>query len=750
MVKLLVEAGADANAGKYPPLCQAVDENNKDIAEYLLDHGAKVNYPQDWGPLTEAPYIKDNIEMVKLLLAKGADINAAGIRTPLQASINGGRRDIFDLLIQRGAGVNAKDKFGYTPLYMAIHNDDLYFLKILIANGADVNTKYRGGETLLKSAAKTGKTEAIKLLLDGGADINENDNGPTALHAMLNMRNSNYNQYRLSKDTAELLLARGADVNLKDKFGWTPLHFAAESADVNIIELLLDKGAEVNAKDDEAGFTALHHAVRLGKRNVAELLITRGADVNVKDKQGHTPLYVAAGYDYQLAEFLIEKGADSSIRADSGRTLLELVQQRKRLESIAPDMIFDGEPNSFLGTRIICGDIDGDGHDDVLIGARQHDNLRGRVCLYYGGPDMSTTADLILEGENERNVFGDGIACGDIDNDGYDDIVIAAGGYNESRGRAYLYWGSARKSMDANPDKIFEEDVSKGALFSLGYPAIYDIDNDGYDDIILGACAYWVPGDGKGRAYLYYGNSKELMDTSVDLLFNEGDYRIQFGHRIACGDIDNDGFGDIIIGTLPYRRGVHEGQTYLYYGGSKSNMDAKADVVFEVKPKARPWGCGLVCVDLNRDSYDDLVIGDLGYNNKQGRAYLFDGNSKTSLDTNPDIILDGEVENSYYGVQVVSGDIDGDNVNDLIIGACVFGQQRLGRVYVYWGKDLAAPDPKPGRIFTGESLKDGFGYGLACGDVNNDGFDDVVIAASRFNTEANQGRAYLYYGGSEK
>ena len=68
----------------------------------------------------------------------------------------------------------------------------------------------------------------------------------------------------------------------------------------------------------------------------------------------------------------------------------------------------------------------------------------------------------------------------------------------------------------------------------------------------------------------------------------------------------------------------------------------------------------------------------------------------------------------------------------------------------YWGKDLAAPDPKPGRIFTGESLNDGFGYGLACGDVNNDGFDDVVIAASKFNPGAKQGRAYLYYGGSEK
>ena len=748
VVKLLVEAGTDVNAGLLPPLFQAVLKNNTEIAEYLIDHGANLNYPQDWNPLEIAPYTSNNIEMVKLLIARGADINSGVGLTALQASISAGRRDIFDLLIQCGADANTPDKGGYTPLYFAVHNDDLDYLKILIAHGAKVDTKCTGGETALMSGAITGRTEAVKLLLEAGANINaKNDNGQTALHLPLDIRNSDYKKYKLSKDTLELLLAKGADVNLKDKDGRTPLHLAAESADGDIVKLLLDKGVEVNAKDDESGFTALHHAARFGNKNIAEVLIARGADINAKDKQGHTPLYVAANHDYKVAELLMNKGADSTIRAESGQTLLQLAQQRKQIESTVPDMIFDGDPNSFFGTRIACGDINGDGYDDVLIGARQYDNFRGRVCLYYGGPDMDNTADLIFEGQNERELFGDGIACGDINNDGYDDIIVAAGGYNERRGRAYLYWGSDRKSMDVKPDKIFAEETEKGSLFSLGYPAVYDIDNDGYDDIILGACAYWAPGDGRGRAYLYYGNTKELMDTSHDLLFTEGNFRNQFGHRIACGDVDNDGFGDIIIGTLGYARGEQEGRTYLYYGGSKSNMDAKADVIFDVKPEAEPWGCGLVCIDLNRDGYDDLVIGDLGYKSKQGRAYLFHGSSKTSLDTDPDMIFDGEVAQSNYGVQVVCGDIDGDNVNDLIVGTCVFGQQRIGRVYVYWSKDLSAPGPKPGRIFIGESPKDGFGYGLACGDVNNDGFDDLVIGAPRYKAGASQGRVYLYYGG---
>jgi len=691
LVKLLVETGADVNAGLWPPLCQAVDRNNTAIAEYLIDHGANVNYPKDWGPLHEAPYVSNNIDMVKLLVAKGADINA-GPWPALDVSIWKGRKDIFDLLIQRGADVNAKDKRGQTPLYWAVDHDDLYSLKSLIVHGAKVDTKFRGGETALMSEASKGRIEAVKLLLEAGADI-----------------------------------------SAKDDRGRTVLHRAAELADADIVKLLLDKGARVNEKDDESGLTALHHAARFGNKDATELLIARGADINARDKQGHTPLYVAVNHDYKAAELLINKGADSSIETGSGKTLLQLAQERKKMESKAPDLIFEGEPNSVFGEQIACCDVDGDGYDDILIGAPRYDNNRGRAYLFYGGPDLDTTADLTFdEGQNEGDIFGIGIAFGDIDNDGYDDIIIGAGGYNEKRGRAYLYWGGDRNSMDANADKIFVGDEEKGSKFGSGQPAVYDIDNDGYDDIIL--CAV-------GWAYFYFGSTKESMDTSYDLIFKQEDPEYSFGYRISCGDIDNDGYGDIVIGPW----WSQHGRTYLYYGGSRSNMDAKADVIFKAQTEGNDFfGHGTVCVDQNRDGYDDIVMGAPGYNDRQGRSYLFYGNSKKSMDANPDMAFDGEVEGSLYGTHEVCGDIDGDNVNDLIIGAH-FYRQRVGRVYVYWGNELASPNPKPGMILTGEHLYDMFGIGLACGDVNNDGFDDLVVGASRYN--AGPGHAYLYYGG---
>jgi ankyrin repeat protein len=717
VVKLLVEAGADVNGGRWPPLCRAVDENNTAIAEYLIDHGANVNvYPIDegWGPLQETVVISNSVAMAKLLLARGADINSKGYPV-LNSAVYEKRKDLCEFLIQRGANVNAKDMWGQTSLYLAIRNDDLDIVNILIANGADINA--------------------------------QNDRGQTALNAMLDVRsNSGYSGYRLSKDMVELLLAKAADVNFKDKDGRTPLQLAAGSADADIVRLLLDKGARVNDKDDASGFTPLHHAARFGNKDAAELLIARGAEINSKDKQGHTPLYVAVNHDYNVAELLMSKGADSSIRAESGRTLLELAQQRKQMESTVPDRIFEGEPNSVFGSHIVCGDVDGDGYDDILVGEYRYNRHRGRVYLFYGGPRMDTTADLVFEGQNEGDYFGNGIACGDIDNDGHADIVIAATRYSELRGRAYLYWGSDRDSMDAHPDQIFDGGAEKGAEFGACYPAVYDIDNDGYDDIILGACHSSNKAGWAGRAYLYFGNTKESMDTSCDLIFKPENPMYAFGYSISCGDVDNDGYGDIVIGGRE--------RACLYYGGGKSNMDAKADLVFKAQSEGSDYfGEGVVCVDQNRDGYDDIIIGDQGYNDKQGRTYLLYGSSKRSMNADPDMIIDGEVEGSRYGFRGVCADIDGDKVNDLVVGAFLY-RQRVGRVYVYWGKELAAPNPRPGMILTGENPSELFGIELACGDVNNDGFDDLVVGACGpgpiGRTGAKRGRAYLYYGGPRK
>jgi hypothetical protein len=503
------------------------------------------------------------------------------------------------------------------------------------------------------------------------------------------------------------------------------------------------RGADVSIKDN-SGRTALHAAAKYGRKDVAELLIAKGADINAKDKEGRTPLYIAVCHDYKVAELLINKGADGNIKTEFGQNLFQLAQERKQIESTVPDKIFDGEPNSVFGIRIACGDVDGDGYDDIVIGAGKYDNNRGRAYLFYGGPDMDTTCDLIFEGETEGDVFGGNVSCGDIDNDGYEDIIIGAWRFKSGTGRAYLYWGSERSRMDSNPDKIFDGEAQEGAGFS--HSVVYDIDNDGYRDIIFGAFRY--PDDGTGRAYLYYGNTKELMDTSYDLIFTAENSGDNFAFAIGCGDVDNDGYGDIIIGARFYPGGEpSQGRAYLYYGGSRSNMDAKADEIFDAESKGTHFfGQDIVCHDFNNDGHDDMVIGAQGYNGRQGRAYLFYGDTRANFDTVADKTFDGEVERSDYGFAIICGDIDGDDNDDIVIGAD-FIRQQVGRVYLYWGSELSGPSMKPGRIFTGENPGDWFSLKMACGDINNDGYEDLVIGAKGYKAGSEKGRAYLYYGG---
>jgi ankyrin repeat protein len=277
-------------------------------------------------------------EIVKLLIAKGADINARdkdGI-TPLFWAARNHQYEVAKLLIAKGADVNTRNNFGNTPLTWAMgHQEEeeetsltakLLTAELLLAEGANVNARDNNGVTSLHEAASYHRREVAEFLISKGADINAKDNNSiTTLHRAAS--NNNH-------EVAELLITKGADINARNKNRNTPLLLTLiesgnnSTSDLLMVKLLITKGADINAKD-KYGKTSLFSIFY--NLEVLKFLITKGADINVRDKEGNTPLLNAIkSQNYKIAEILIERGADVNAKDKHRATSLDILNNDKQ------------------------------------------------------------------------------------------------------------------------------------------------------------------------------------------------------------------------------------------------------------------------------------------------------------------------------------------------------------------------------------------------------------------------------------
>jgi ankyrin repeat protein len=206
-----------------------------------------------------------------------------------------------ELLIAKGADINAKDNDGETPLHNAINSNSMEVVELLIVNGADLDAKDNAGYSPLhKAIISQVSKEVIELLISNGVDINiKNQFGCIPLH---------YAARGGQKEVVELLIANGTNVKARDDNQLTPLHEAAIGGHLETVGLLITKGADINAKDN-TGTTPLHYAVFQLRKEVVELLLGNGADINAKDNKGKTALFYAINVDKGLAKLLKEHGA---------------------------------------------------------------------------------------------------------------------------------------------------------------------------------------------------------------------------------------------------------------------------------------------------------------------------------------------------------------------------------------------------------------------------------------------------------
>lgn len=501
------------------------------------------------------------------------------------------------------------------------------------------------------------------------------------------------------------------------------------------------------------------------------------------------------------------------------------------------------ENGDLSGWDLGSGDLDGDGIKDLIISsiyAEGPDPSRpdqSQIWIFFGKPSSNwaqysqgiTSADVVIYGNynilnNDKNWAGWDIECGDLDGDGMDELAIGAphaDGYNgtiNAAGAIYLFYGKTRSEWDAVYDlqgvvgvgadiEISGSDVNdaiggRQMTGSISYYlsksiAFADVNGDNYDDLLFGA----ILADGAtnqinscGDAYIIFGKPRASLDdlytinplepgSHADVTFFGSQANDYFGFAIAVGDLNGDNIGDVCISAL-YGDGLNNakngaGEILVFFGRNNwpAVIDLAANPIYDILIEGRAvnsrMGYRLVTGNIDGDAYDDLIISTADNRSplplKSGEHFIVFGNSAANMGnyinlggTGNFVWLKGVQSGDAWGnvgleiwqigCDVTTGDVNGDGKDDLLIAA-KFGdgpeesRTNAGEAYLILGRQqtefgsehtLTSGDIVSTVIWgaegsntggTGGYSYDAVGHSVLLSDLTGDGTDDIIISA---------------------
>ena len=398
-----------------------------------------------------------------------------------------------------------------------------------------------------------------------------------------------------------------------------------------------------------------------------------------------------------------------------------------------------------------AGDVNGDGFPDVVVSAPGIPV--GEVYVYFGSAGgLATTPSVTFSG------FGVSVAgAGDVNGDGYDDVLVGDIGGANGLGIAALYLGSPSGTATTPAWQV----VGTQGYGSLGAPGHFavvvagagDVNGDGYADILISDPFHDSDGlTDNGAVYLYLGSPTGPSSTP-DWTFSGAKSGSNLSDPVAAaGDVNGDGYADVIVSERGYEAGQTSGRVLVFHGAS-SGLHTAPDWIMNSK-KCCIFGSGVASAgDVNGDGFDDVIIGQNQYNNgahgatlTEGRAFIFLGSSR-GLSKMAATTLSGDQVGSFFG-DVVSpaGDVNADGFDDVLV--LEPSHTGGGRVFAYLGSARGVSTTPAWFVDATDPGSSIIRAIATAGDVNGDGHADVIVGDPDYadSIGSSAGRALIYPG----
>lgn len=385
-----------------------------------------------------------------------------------------------------------------------------------------------------------------------------------------------------------------------------------------------------------------------------------------------------------------------------------------------------GGLNAAFGASLAHGDINGDGLEDVVIGDPQADeaiadDLHGAAHVFLGeAGGFPGSPDQTLYGVTEWDYFGSDVSVlGDVNGDGFDDVAISAYVASDWSGKTSVYLGTPG-GLEETPSRVFAGEYANAGVHGS---AVGDVNGDGFADVMVTG----IPdADHTAAQDLYLGGTNGFADTP-DQTFDDPGTDNTGIYLYGAGDLNGDGYDDVIASDYAWEG--YAGQAFVY-NGSAGGLSTTPSGTLAGDGVFLGFGARFAAGDANGDGYGDLLVAALGDTDGYGAVYLFAG-SPEGVGTSPQVTFVGEFPDARLGIGTAfAGDLNGDGMDEIVLQSNGADADtiavRRGALHVYEGA-TAWPSTTASQVIGGATDWQFFGYPTSgAGDVNGDGRDDVL------------------------